>query len=571
MASTKSLPKCPTGIRGLDEITDGGLPRGRPTLVCGTAGCGKTLLAIEFLVRGALEHDEPGVFVSFEETEAELAANVASFGWDLQELVESQKLALDRIHLERSEIQETGDFDLEGLFIRLGGAIDSVGAKRVALDTLEALFGGFSDQAILRAELRRLFRWLKEKGVTAIITGERGDVGLTRHGIEEYVSDCVIDLDHRITEQIATRRLRVVKYRGAQHGTNEYPFVIGEDGLNVLPITSVGLDYDVTTERMSTGIARLDAMLGGQGVYRGTSVLVSGTAGTGKSSVAASFVHAACGRGERCLYVSFEESPRQVMRNMRSIGIDLGPWVDGGLLRFLTSRSTTHGIETHLAILHRAIEEFDPQVVAVDPISNLTNVATVTDVTAMLARLIDYLKGKGITAAYTDLTHGEKREVTETEISSLMDTWILLQNMESNGERNRGLYLLKSRGMAHSNQIREFLLTDGGIELANAYVGPSGVLTGTARASQVAKEEAERTKRDEDIDRLQRELERKRVVAEAQIKRLRAELDAEEDKLASNIRELELREEVLQTDRGHMENLRWADGVSSSEESEQST
>ena len=355
------LPKTPTGVSGLDEITNGGLPRGRPTLVCGSAGCGKTLMAMEFLVRGATQFDEPGVFMAFEETAAELAQNVRSLGFDLDDLAARGKFCLDFVRVERSEIEEVGDYDLEGLFIRLGYAIDTIKAKRVVLDTLETLFSGLSNAAVLRSELRRLFRWLKDKGVTAIITAERGEGALTRHGLEEYVSDCVILLDHRVIDQVSTRRLRVVKYRGTAHGTNEYPFLIDEDGISVLPVTSLGLQHEVGDERISSGVPRLDAMLGGKGYFRGSTVLVSGTAGSGKTSLAAHLAQAACGRGEKCLYFAFEESPGQLMRNMRSIGLDLAPWLEKGLLRFHAIRATVHGLEMHLASIHKLVKEFEPR------------------------------------------------------------------------------------------------------------------------------------------------------------------------------------------------------------------
>jgi circadian clock protein KaiC len=531
-----TLPKSATGIAGLDAITGGGLPKGRPTLVCGTAGSGKTLLAVEFLVRGALQYGEPGLFVAFEETAEDLAANVRSLGFDLDKLVHDQKLAIDHVRVERSEIEETGDYDLEGLFVRLGYAIDRIGARRVVLDTIEALFSGLDNQAVLRAELRRLFRWLKDRGVTAIITGERGDGQLTRQGLEEYVSDCVLLLDHRVIEQVSTRRLRIVKYRGSTHGTNEYPFVIDDDGFGVLPITSVGLDHPASNERVSTGIARLDAMLGGPGVFVGSSALISGTAGTGKTTIAAHFADASCRRGERCLYFAFEEAPAQLCRNLRSIGLDLQQWVDRGLLRIHAARPTLTGLEMHLGTVHREIRDFQPSMVVVDPISNLVAAGTLNEVNAMLLRLIDFLKSKQITAVLTYLNSGgEAHETIEVGISSLIDTWMLLRDIELGGERNRGLYVLKSRGGAHSNQIREFLLTDQGIELRDAYVGQEGVLTGSMRLAQEARERAAEHSAQQEIDRRQRELERKRHLLEAQIAVLRTEFAAQEDELTKLI------------------------------------
>jgi circadian clock protein KaiC len=527
--ASRQLPKAPTGIQGLDEITAGGLPKGRPTLVCGSAGCGKTLLAMEFLVRGATQFNEPGVFMAFEETAQDLTQNVASLGFDLKDLIARKKMVLDFVYIERSEIEETGEYDLEGLFIRLGHAIDSIGAKRVVLDTIESLFAGLPNPLILRAELRRLFRWLKAKGVTAIITGERGEDTLTRQGLEEYISDCVIVLDHRVSDQVSSRRLRVVKYRGSTHGTNEYPFLIDEDGISVLPVTSLGLQQAASTQRIPTGVARLDAMLGGAGYYRGSSVLISGTAGTGKTSLAMHFAEAACRRGERAIYFAFEESPNQIMRNMRSIGLDLQAWVQKGLLQFQATRPTFAGLEMHLTTMHKAINAFKPQVVIVDPLNSFVIGGNETEVKSMLMRLVDFLKMKQITGLFTSLTtSGEPLEQSEVAISSLIDTWLLLRAIEIGGERNRGLYILKSRGMAHSNQIREFLLTNHGVELRDVYVGASGVLTGSARLTQEAQEKAVLMIRDQEVDLRRIELERKRTTLEAKIAVMRAEFAVEE-------------------------------------------
>jgi circadian clock protein KaiC len=527
--SWPQLPKAPTGIQGLDEITGGGLPKGRPTLVCGSAGCGKTLLAMEFLVRGAVEFDEPGVFMAFEETTKDLTLNVASLGFNLDSLIADKKMVLDFIYVERSEIEETGEYNLDGLFIRLGQSIDAIGAKRVVLDTIESLFAGLPNPSILRAELRRLFRWLKEKGVTAVITGERGDETLTRHGLEEYVSDCVILLDHRVSDQTSSRRLRVVKYRGSTHGTNEYPFLIDEDGISVLPVTSLGLQHVVTTDRIPTGIARLDAMLGGKGFFRGSSVLVSGTAGTGKSSICAHFVDAACRRGERALYFSFEESPSQIMRNMHSIGIDLEHWVNQGLLRFQATRPAFAGLEMQLTMMHKATVNFDPQVVVVDPLNGFIIGSNSTEVKSMLTRLADFLKTKQISSMFTQLiSSGKAHGDDDMAVSSMIDTWLLLRGIEIGGERNRGLSIIKSRGMAHSNQVRECLLTDHGVELCEVYVGAGGVLTGTARRAQEAQELALKLTRQQEIERKQIELAASRRALEAQIAALRAEFDVRE-------------------------------------------
>jgi len=556
------LPKCPTGIQGLDEITSGGLPRGRPTLVCGGAGCGKTLFAVEFLVRGAVQFGEPGVFMSFEETDAELKGNVALLGFDLAGLVRRRQLLLDHVYIERSEIQETGEYDLEGLFVRLNHAIDSIGAKRVVLDTLEALFAGLPTEAILRAELRRLFRWLKHKGVTAVITAERGREHLTRHGLEEYVSDCVIVLDHRIHEQIATRHLRVVKYRGSAHGTNEYPFLIGDDGISVLPITSLGLNHAASSKRISTGIQRLDAMLGGQGFFRGSSILLTGTPGTGKTSAAAFFAQAAARRGERALYFAFEESPSQIMRNMQSISLRLEPWTKRGLLRFHSARPTLYGLEMHLAIMFKEIFTFKPAVVIVDPMTSLLIAGSESETKAMVTRLIDFLKNQQISSLFTSLTHaGNPLQQSEIAISSLMDSWLLLKDIEGNGERNRVLYVLKARGMAHSNQSREFLISDRGIDLVDAYIGPGGVLTGAARAAQTARDRAEALTSQQDTARRQREMKRKRLGLERQIAALRSEYEAEEEELRRLDEQVAKRTRVVTAERTELARLRHADAI----------
>jgi circadian clock protein KaiC len=527
-----ALSKCASGIAGLDEVTGGGFPRGRTSLVCGSAGCGKTQLAMEFIARGARDFNEPGVFMSFEETEEELKSNVSSLGFDLDDLIERKLLAMDYVAVERSEIEETGEYDLEGLFVRLQHAISSVGAKRVALDTVEALFSGLSNTAILRAELRRLFRWLKAQGVTTLITGERGDGTLTRQGIEEYVSDCVITLDHRVTDQLSTRRLRIVKYRGSTHGTNEYPFLITHSGISVLPITSLSLNHAVSNERVSTGVPRLDTMLGGRGYYRGTTILVTGTAGTGKTSLSATFVDAACRRGEKCLYLAFEESQDQIIRNMRSIGVNLQPHVDKGLLKFHASRPTFHGLEMHLLVTHLLVEEHRPANVVIDPVTNLVSGGSVGDVHAMAMRLVDYLKGRGITTVMTTLTAGGNHlEQSEINISSLIDTWLLVRDIESGGERNRGLYVLKSRGMAHSNQIREFRLSNQGIELLDVYLGPDGVLAGSARLVQEAKAQSDEAERQDSARRRYLEVEAERKALAAQVAALEAKISLQDKEM----------------------------------------
>ena len=560
--SRAGIPKCPSGIRGLDEITGGGLPRGRPTLVAGSAGCGKTLFAMEFLVRGALEHGEPGVFVAFEENARDLAQNVASLGFDLVDLAAREKLLVDYVSIERTEIQETGEYDLEGLFIRLGHAIDSIGAKRVVLDTIESLFAGLSNEAILRSELRRLFRWLKGKGVTAVITAERGETTITRHGLEEYVADCVIMLDHRVTEQVSTRRARVVKYRGSRHETNEFPFLIGDQGIFLVPVTSMGLDYEVSTARISTGIPRLDTMLGGKGYYRGSSILVTGTPGTGKTSIASTFADAACRRGERCLLIAFEEGREQIFRNMRSIGIDLGAWAAKGLLRVHAGRPTVAGLETHILTMHRLSDEFKPKVVVIDPISNLAEVGNQVDVKAMLSRLIDHFKSNGVTTFFSSLvTRGAPEETSGVGISSLMDTWLQLEDLEKSGEHNRGLFILKSRGMAHSNQIREFLLTDRGIDLLDVPVSSGEVLMGSARIAMERQGMEEERQGRVEIDRKKRLFELKRREKAAKVASLETGFLAEAEDFREYLRTETNRQEAARKTRSALGRARKADTV----------
>jgi circadian clock protein KaiC len=560
LSKPSPLPKSPTGISGFDEITAGGLPKGRPALVCGGAGCGKTLFSLEFLVRGAREFNEPGVFLAFEETAEELAKNVASLGLDLNQLVRRKQIMIDYVHIERSEIQETGEFDLEGLFIRLNHAIDSIGAKRVVLDTIESLFAGLPNEGILRAELRRLFRWLKDKGVTTIITAERGEGTLTRYGLEEYVADCVVLLDNRVIDQITTRRIRVVKYRGSAHGTNEYPFLIGEHGISVLPVTSIGLTHEASTGRISSGMPRLDRMLGGRGVYRGSSILVSGSAGTGKSTLAAKFVEAACLRGERALYFAFEESPSQIIRNMLSVGINLAPLVKKDLLRFHANRPSYFGLEMHLVTLHEAVRTFRPRVVVLDPLTNLVEAGTDRDAKSMLTRLIDFLKLQNVTAVFTSLTAGgANQDQTEVGVSSLMDTWLVVRNFEIGNERNRALYILKSRGLAHSNQVREFVLSKDGLDLVDVYVGGGEVLVGSARLQREARDIEEIAALKEAADVKMLNLERYRKTVESQIAALRADLEVKEAEARIEVAATQQRGRDVSAARAIISKNRWSD------------
>jgi circadian clock protein KaiC len=544
------LGKSPTGIYGLDEVTQGGLPQGRPTLLCGSAGCGKTLFGMTFLYNGAVEYNEPGVFLAFEEQPEDLIKNVGSLNYEIEKLIAERMLSIDHVEIQRAKIEESGEYDLEGLFIRLGFAIDSIGAKRVVVDTLETLFSGLENEQLLRSELRRLFEWLKTKGVTAIITGERGEGTLTRYGLEEYVADCVILLDNRVDDQLSTRRLRVVKYRGSAHGTNEFPFIIDEHGITVMPITSTGLAHDASTERLPSGIPDLDQMLEGKGYYRGSSILVSGSAGSGKSTVASHFVDATCASGHRSIYFAMEESPPQIIRNMRSIGIDLQKWVDKKLLQFSARRPSLFGLETHLATMYRDVTDFEPTAVIVDPMSALLNSGATGDVHSMVLRLVDFLKARGVTALFTVLgAVAGDNAMTEIQISSLMDAWLLLYNRESNGEHNRQLYLLKSRGMAHSNQVREFVMSSDGIKLRPVYVGPEGVLTGSARLAQEAKDKAAILIREQGMEQRYRELERKRREIAAQIDILKAQLASQEAEVTLLNSEGASREDQLAVDR----------------------
>lgn len=555
----RQLKKVLTGISGFDEITFGGLPKGRPTLICGGPGSGKTLFGIEFIVNGAEKFGEPGVIMAFEEKGEELATNVASLGFDLERLQAEKKIKIDYVHVDKAEIEETGEYDLSGLFIRLGHAIDSIKAKRVVLDTIENLFSGLSNEGILRSEIRRLFQWLKDKGVSTLITGERGTVTLTRQGLEEYVSDCVILLEHRIINQVSTRLLRVVKYRGTVHGTNEYPFLIDHEGISVLPITSLELNYAVSVEKISSGIPTLDHMLDdGHGFYRGSSILISGTAGTGKTSLAASFANAACLRKEKVLFFAFEESPQQIIRNMRSIGMDLQQHVDKKLLKFQSSRPTVHGLEMHLVEIHKRIEEFKPRVIILDPITNLVTIGTVSEVRSMLIRLIDFLQKSQISVLFTALNYNYSvSEQTDEGVSSLVDAWVTVRDLESNGERNRGLYIMKARGMRHSNQVREFLITDEGLQLVDVFLGPNGVVIGSAREQQQLEEATGLELKTYAGTRRDLEIKRKKTVLEAKIASLNEEFESVKDELTRTHQEEQLRKEVLERNRKELTGKRY--------------
>ena len=551
------IDKSPTGIEGFDELTLGGLPQGRPTLVCGSAGCGKTLFASTFLLNGARDFDENGVFVTFEERPDDIANNVASLGFGVDDLVEQGKLYIEHISIDPSELAEIGDYDLEGLFLRLELAIEQVGAKRIVLDTIESLFAAFQNPAVLRAEIRRLFDWLKDKGLTAVITGERGDGTLTRQGLEEYVSDCVILLDHRVHNQISTRRLRIVKYRGTAHGTNEYPFLIDRDGFSVLPVSSLGLNHKVSEERVSTGISDLDEMLEGGGFHRGSSILVSGVAGSGKSTICANFVHAACAAGERAVYFSFEESAQQTVRNMRSIGIDLQPHMDADLLRHVAARPTFYSLEMHLAVMLREINRFKPSIVVMDPISAFMDSGDQLDVQSMLLRMVDALKSRGITAVFTHLMHStDGNTATDAGLSSLMDAWILLLNREASGEFNRELYLLKARGTAHSNQVREFVMASDGIKLLAPYLGDGRAFTGSSRRAEEARTRRLEVIRKREVEKAMEQIEHRRRRAKAQMEALQAELDAEEAELKRVVDAEDIYVAQAQSDSAEMEKSR---------------
>jgi circadian clock protein KaiC len=548
------VAKTPTGIAGFDQITDGGLPSGRPTLICGGPGSGKTIFAIEFLVRGA-ERGEPGVFVSFEESADDLERNMAALGFDLERLTAQKLLAVDYVHLDPAEIEEAGGYSLDGLFVRLEHAIDSIGAKRVAIDTLEVLFGTLHDDAVVRAETQRLFRFLKDRGVTVVVTAEAGIHTLTRQGLEEYVSDCVVSLNQKVSDQSATRYLRIVKYRGSNHGTNEYPFLI-DRGFSVVPATSLQLDYQVSLDRISSGVPSLDTMLSGNGFFRTSTVLISGSAGCGKSILAAHLANATCERGERAMLFAFEESPSQIVRNMRSVGLDLQKWQDRGLLQVRATRPSLYGLEMHLVSMHKAISEFRPNTVVLDPISSFMSAGTPYQIKAMLVRLFDWLKTQQITGLVTCLTTPQTREETDIGISSLIDTWIEVRDLEFAGERNRALYLLKSRGMSHSNQVRELIISDSGVSLADVFSGPDGVLVGSAKSSELRKRAREERERAADAARSERLLELKRETLEARIASLRAEYAAQEEEVQRILSAARDRAEAVRVDQDSVAQMR---------------
>lgn len=558
----KGISKAATGISGFDEITLGGLPRGRPSLIAGGAGSGKTVFAMEFIIHGATRFNEPGIFVSFEENLSELKKNFASLGYDLDKLVEEKKIYLDHIFMDRNLLLETGEYDLDAMFFRLGYLIDSIGAKRIALDTIEVLFSGLTNHAVLRSELIRLFRWLKDRGVTAVVTGEKGEKSITRFGLEEYVADCVVYLDSRVSEQITTRRLRVIKYRGSVHGPDEYPFLITRDGITIFPITSVKTNYKISRERISTGIESLDNMLGEKGFFRGSSVLLSGSAGTGKTSFAGVFVDAACRRGEKSLYIAMEETQDQICRNLESIGLDLEQWVEKGLLDFYITRPSHHGLEMHLAMIEDLLNKHSPAVAVIDPMTDFLSVGGGKEVKSLLTRLIDLMKSKGVTIILTDLIKGDVNpEKSNVYISSLIDTWILLRNEEYNGERSRGLTIIKSRGMPHSNQIREFTMSNNGITLVQPYIGPEGVFMGSARVIQEAKDKADMLVRQRSIQQKRDALEEKHREYEAKIAALQAQFNAEEKEISLAIEQAEHDLNIKKTDRKAIATVRKADEV----------
>jgi circadian clock protein KaiC len=570
-SSLRPLEKVPSGVKGLDDVLDGGLPKGRPTLLCGSAGCGKTLLAMQFLCRGVVDSGEPGVFVAFEEGAADLTTNIASIGFDLDRMQRDGLLRIEAIHLDPAELVEAGEYDLEGLFLRIGAAVREIGAKRIVIDTIEVLFGALTDPMLVRSELQRLFAYLKDAGLTAIVTAERGDgTGMSRHGIEEYVSDCVILLDQRIGDDISTRILRVVKYRGSVHGTNEFPFLISRDGVTVVPITSLGLTGAASNERISTGIDRLDAMLSG-GFYRGSSVLMTGSSGTGKSTFAASLADAACRRGERVLFVSREESPAEIERNMGTIGLDLRAWTRAGLLRIESIRPTHFGLETHLAWLYDIVTTFEPAVVIIDPISSMMKVGGRAQVTSMIAREIDLLKSRGITAFFTALIGSGAVDEEQVEVSSFIDTWLLAETTESNGERDRVMCVMKSRGMPHSNQHCEFTIGARGIDLLEPYVGPAGVLTGSARMIQQMTDATAGEHRVEDVERAERALTHRRAALEAEVAVLHAQFATELEEMEERRATFQRHVEDTELRRATLDRLRWATTPSATDDRNEDT
>lgn len=545
----KQLAKCPTGIEGLDTITNGGLPRNRLTLICGSAGSGKTSLGVEFLVQGIIKYNEPGLLITFEEKPQEIIENAASIGFDLEDLINKKKLFIEYIQLQEEEIAQSGDYTLEALLIRFEQIVTSIAIKRVSLDTLDSIFAILGNTPILRAEIYRLFSWLKQKNITSLVTSEAGINTLSRNGLEEYISDCVISLRTNIVSEVLTRLLRIVKYRGSKHGTNEYPFLITDSGINLFPITSNYLNNIVSTEFVSTGVKELDEMMDNKGYYQGSTVLITGTAGTGKTSLASIFSNSICQTGERCIYFTFEEMINQILRNMSSINLNLQQWIDKDLLKFYAYRSSIYGLETHLLTIQNLIKQFKPQAVIIDPINNFELIGTELEIKSMMTRLIDFLKAQQITALFTSLTTViNPKEHAEVGISSLIDSWLVLQNLEYAGERTRGITIVKSRGIAHSNQIREFIITSNGVKLEKIYVGPNGILTGSARLDQEEQENLQFLLQEKETLRRKKLLEHKKATLEAKIMALKSEFDADTEEIESLIMKEEIQNKgILET------------------------
>ena len=545
-----------TGVKGLDDVLGGGIPQGHAMLLVGKPGTGKSILSMEYLLHGIELHKENGVYISFEESEKQIISNAASFGWKFEEMVKKNKLAISYIDMQPEQMRTVGDYDLSALILRVKGAIKKVNARRVVIDGINNLLSTFDDERIIRSDLLRLIREIKEVNATIFITGERGHDSWSKMGFEEYLADGLMHLDNRTDGNYQTREIQVVKCRGINHYTGKSPFIINSEGMSIRPLITADFDYKVLKSRVSTGIADIDNMLGGKGLYRGSTVYITGPSGAGKTSISSSFANGACSRGERALFLAFEESSDQIIRNMKSIGLSLDKWVNEKLLYFYTARATTNSLEGHLDNIMTMVREVEPTCVVLDPISAFRPIANENETKLMLIRLNDYLRARKITTVFTALSSdGEYSEHADVQLSSIADTWIVVRIMDYKGERNNVMQLMKSRGMSHSRQMKEMYFTGNGLKLQNVYQGPEGVLTGAARIGQEKYEKLKEARNVIEIDKNRKKIERKKSLLEASIEALKHEYEEELEALHAAIEEAEEQNSKIKETRKEIENI----------------